>query len=92
MTWFSPSGLRLILLAVLFGGAVVVLLARLWSLQIKKREYFLERIPGASSVTVRVPPTRGRIFDRNGVLLAENTISYEALCLFGNLNRREMVD
>ena len=78
MTWFSPSRLRLILLAVLFGGAVVVLLARLWSLQIKKREYFIGRIPGASSVTVRVPPTRGRIFDRNGVLLAENTISYEA--------------
>ena len=78
MTWISSSRLRLILLAFMFGGSVVLLLARLWTLQIQKRADFIERIPGASSVTVRVAPTRGRIFDRNGVLLVDNTISYEA--------------
>jgi penicillin-binding protein 2 len=78
MNWLSPSRVRLLLLAVLLTGAAVVLLARLWTLQMQRRETYLGRIPGASTVTVRVPPTRGRIFDRDQRLLADNVVSYEA--------------
>lgn len=78
MNWFSPSRLRLILLAMLFGTAVVMLLARVWRLQIKERETYIERIPGTSTVTVRVPPSRGRIFDRGGRELVKNEVSYES--------------
>lgn len=69
---------RLTLILVLIVVGASTLLARLWTLQINRRDYYLDRIPTSSSVTVRVPPTRGRIFDRNGVLMVDNEIGYEA--------------
>ncbi len=78
MNWISPSRARLILLGLLFAGAVMLLVVRLWNLQIKRRDDFIGRIPGTSTVTVREPATRGRIFDRNGRLLVDNMVRYEA--------------
>lgn len=76
--WFTASRIRLLFLAVLFFGGIFLLLARLWSLQIQNQDYFVQRIPGSSTVTVRVPPVRGLILDRHGKILADNEISYEA--------------
>ena len=78
MSWFSPSRIRLFLLGFLFAGAMMVLVVRLWNLQIKRRDDFIERIPGTSTVTVRVPATRGRLFDRDGRLMVDNMVRYEA--------------
>jgi len=78
MNWISPSKIRLILLTLGFATGCVVLLARLWTFQIQNQEQYVERIPGASTVTVRVPPVRGRILDRDGRVLVDNAISYEA--------------
>ena len=78
MTWFSPSRARLFLLGILFAAAGAVLVVRLWNLQIKRRDDFIGKIPGTSTVTVREPATRGRIFDREGRLLVDNIIRYEA--------------
>lgn len=78
MTWFSPSRARLLLLGLLFAVAGMLLVVRLWNLQIKRRDDFIGRIPGSSTVTVREPATRGRIFDREGRLLVDNIIRYEA--------------
>lgn len=78
MNWISPSKIRLLLISLAFAGGCVVLLARLWTFQIQNQEQYVERIPGASTVTVRVPPVRGRILDRDGRVLVDNAISYEA--------------
>ena len=78
MKLFSPSRVRLMLLTVLFGGAVVLLVARLWTLQIRQRDVYIEQIPGSSTLTVREPATRGRIYDQRGRLLVDNVIRYEA--------------
>ncbi|MFM7182583.1 MAG: penicillin-binding transpeptidase domain-containing protein [Verrucomicrobiales bacterium] len=78
MTWFSPSRARLFLLGLCFAAAGMLLVVRLWNLQIKRRDDFIGKIPGTSTVTVREPATRGRIFDREGRLLVDNIIRYEA--------------
>lgn len=68
--------MRLVLIALFLAIGVTTLLARMWSLQINRRDYYLAKIPKSSTVNVRVPPTRGRIFDRNGALMVDNEIGY----------------
>ncbi|QQL43749.1 penicillin-binding transpeptidase domain-containing protein [Sulfuriroseicoccus oceanibius] len=82
--WLDKMRLTLIALFLVLG--LTTLITRLWSLQINRRDYYLSKIPKSSSVTVRVPPTRGRIFDRNGVLLVDNEIGYSV-----TLNLEEVV-
>ncbi len=67
----------------LLAAAAIVLLAtgilatRLFFLQVVNYEYFRELSHGNRVRIEAVPPTRGLIFDRNGVLLAENLPSYQ---------------
>src|SRR2546426_6776886 len=66
--------LRTVALAVLVG--LCVLLAGLWWVQIVSVKDFQAHLETQSFRTVRMPAVRGRILDRNGVVLAENRPTY----------------
>src|SRR5438477_12357155 len=66
--------LRAVALAVLVG--LCVLLAGLWWVQIVSVKDFQAHLEMQSFRTVRMPAVRGKILDRNGVVLAENRPVY----------------
>lgn len=53
-----------------------VLLAGVWWVQVVRSRHYLEDQRSQSYRSVRVPAPRGKILDRNGVVLAENRPSY----------------
>lgn len=67
--------LYLFALAMLCGFGILVF--RLWSLQIDRREEFAKMVPGAKKERARIPGPRGEIKDRNGEVLATNKASFE---------------
>lgn len=58
-------------------GLVVTLVLRLAWLQIQSHEHYVTLSEGNRVRLEPVPPTRGLIYDRNGVLLAENLPNYQ---------------
>ena len=68
---------KLIIVAMLMTLAFVLLLLRLWYVQIYKNADYKVRVKGHSQLTVRLPAVRGEICDRNGVPLVENRASME---------------
>jgi penicillin-binding protein 2 len=67
---------RAIVAGLLVIVALLVLLARLAQLQIAEHEHFTTLSKDNRVKLVPLPPTRGLIYDRNGVLLAENRPAY----------------
>ena len=63
---------RLRLLTALFCCGFAILLAGLWYVQIVSRQKYEQSLKVQSFRTVRVPAARGRIFDRNCQVLADN--------------------
>ncbi|GAB6041294.1 penicillin-binding protein 2 [Endothiovibrio diazotrophicus] len=55
---------------------IAVLVSRLIYLQIISHEHYITRSEDNRVKVVPLPPTRGLIYDRNGVLLAENLPAY----------------
>ena len=66
--------LRHLSLGVLTGMGV--LLVGLWYVQIASAGKYAEKEKGQSFRTIRIPAVRGKILDRNGVVLAEDRASY----------------
>ena len=66
--------LRAIAVSVL--GGLSVLLAGLWWVQVVSARDYQANLETQSFRTVRIPAVRGRILDRNGIVLAENRPSY----------------
>ena len=67
---------RLILSAVFVLILIVTVLGRLYVLQISEYEHFTT-LSESNRVRIKaLPPTRGLIFDRNGVVMANNLPSY----------------
>src|SRR2546421_11950484 len=66
--------LRAVALMILCG--LVVLTAGLWWVQVVSSRDFTAHLQMQSFRTVRIPAVRGKILDRNGVVLAENRPSY----------------
>src|SRR5438045_3613805 len=66
--------LRTVAVAVLVG--LGVLLAGLWWVQIVSAKDFQAHFEMQSFRTVRKPAVRGKILDRNGIVLAENRATY----------------
>lgn len=64
--------IRLYLLALVIIGGFLLLVHRLWDLQIDRQEEFTSRLPVTGKVYRRVPGPRGEIRDRNGIPLARN--------------------
>ena len=54
-----------------------VLLLRLYNLQISNHNYYVEEALGNQMRTLPITPTRGKIFDRNGQIIATNQLSYK---------------
>lgn len=67
---------RIFALALVFTGMFVVLLVRLFNLQIVNGEQYLNEYVQMTEKTVATPGTRGNIYDRSGNLLAYNKLAY----------------
>jgi len=86
---------RLFLSRVIAAGIIVLLLSgvlvtRLVQLQIVNYERFAELSQGNRYRIDPVPPTRGIIYDRNGVVIAENRPNWELVAIgeqIDNLDR-----
>ena len=72
---------RLIVLASFFLFLIFVLLARLFYLQILQGEKFL-LLAEKNRLSFRLTmPERGRIYDKNGIILAENKKTFQAVLI-----------
>lgn len=67
---------RLQILAAVVLAGMVALLVGLWYVQIASARRFQASLESQTFRTVRIPATRGKIHDRNGLPLAENRPSY----------------
>lgn len=54
-----------------------ILVLRLFNLQITQYDYYTEEALGNQMHTLPITPTRGKIFDRNGKILATNQLAYK---------------
>ncbi len=62
---------------IIFGGVLLlVLVSRLWYLQVVEHEHFTTLSEDNRLKLQPIPPNRGLIYDRNGTLMAENLPSY----------------
>jgi penicillin-binding protein 2 len=82
---FRP--LRLYIVMAGMGLAFLFLAGSLWRLQVGKVSQFKSRIEIQSLRRVRLPGIRGKIFDRNGLCLADNRPVY-SIALFPEEIRR----
>ncbi len=78
---------QLRLLALLIFGGLVILFAGLWWVQIVRGGRYQASLEEQSLWTVRMPAARGKIFDRNGVALADNYPSYNITLYLEELSR-----
>src|SRR5678816_3428141 len=67
---------RLKWVAVIGIGALVVLVGRLWQLQVMRGEGYYERTVSNVVKERYLPSVRGKILDRRGVPLADNRPAY----------------
>jgi len=67
---------RIIAAAVIMLLLISAVVAQLWHLQIQNHSHYTTLSNGNRIRLAPAPPTRGLIYDRNGVLLAENLPSY----------------
>jgi penicillin-binding protein 2 len=67
---------RLVLAAVFIAIMLAALVARMYHLQVNQYEYHSTLSENNRVHVQPVPPGRGRIYDRNGVVLAENRPSF----------------
>ena len=66
---------KILILGGILALALILLLARMWYVQIFKCADYKARTKGHSQLTVRLPAVRGEICDRKGVPLVENRAS-----------------
>jgi penicillin-binding protein 2 len=78
LSWFTAMGL-------------LVLLTGLWWVQVVRSRHYVEDQRNQSYRTVRVPAPRGKILDRNGMVLAENRPSYNVSLYLEDRGWRETV-
>ena len=67
---------RVVLAIIVIIILSLILLANLVSLQIYHHQYYLDEAEGNRYSIAVSPPKRGKIFDRNGQLLADNKLSF----------------
>jgi penicillin-binding protein 2 len=67
--------MRLTIVAVIVGCLFAALLARLWYLQVMRGDTALASAQDNGVRLVSIPAPRGRIVDRNGVVIVDNRIS-----------------
>ncbi len=67
---------RLLVIVILIIALLGVLVARFYFLQIVHYDDYITRVDSNRVQVQPIPPTRGLIYDRNGILLADNQPSY----------------
>jgi penicillin-binding protein 2 len=80
---------HLVLLKVGLVLAIGVLAIRLWSLQIREGSYYRDLSVNNRTRSVLLEPARGLIYDRNGVLLANNAPSFNLYVTLEDVKDRE---
>lgn len=63
---------RTIVLSLIIGMLIVILIARLWYLQVKQHRLYKTLSQQNQLNLLPIEPNRGLIYDRHGILLAEN--------------------
>jgi penicillin-binding protein 2 len=79
---------QLRLVALLLAGSLFVLLAGLWWVQVVSAREYENHLETQSYRTVRIPAVRGKILDRNGLVLAENRPRYNISLYLEDLRRQ----
>ena len=69
--------LRGIVAGVIVGVLLLTVAARLFYLTVLKHEYYAELSQGNRVRTDPIPPSRGLILDRHGVVMAENLPAFQ---------------
>ena len=67
---------RLIFSFLLIAILTIIIVIRIYNLQVTKHEFYKDEALGNQMSIVPTTPTRGKIFDRNGKILASNKLSY----------------
>jgi penicillin-binding protein 2 len=80
---------RIIIAAVFIFLAFIIIIARNYHLQITNYQVYKEKAFGNSLKTAPIVPSRGKIFDRNGVLLADNKLAYKLVLIPENTKNIE---
>ena len=75
-------------LAVVILAGMLLLLGGLWYVQVVSAGKYRASLEVQAFRTVRVPAMRGKILDRNGVVLVENQPSYNVAVYLEELSRR----
>ncbi len=70
---------RMFVLGLIFVAGAVVLLGRIFNLQIVNGEYYLDNFQLKIIRERSIPSTRGNIYDRNGNILAYNELAYSVV-------------
>lgn len=79
---------RVAVLGVVLVPLVVLLLVRLFQLQIVRGDEYYQNYLNTTRKEVSIPSIRGNIYDRNGVLLAGNKVIYNVTLTDGNYYTR----
>ena len=67
---------RITIASVFMIAMALLLIYRLFNLQIINHNYYIEESLGNQLQTLPIPPIRGNILDRNGKVIATNELSY----------------
>ena len=67
---------RVIFSAIIMLSLTLILILRLFNLQVTKHDYYVEEALGNQMQNLPITPIRGDILDRNGKILATNEFSY----------------
>jgi len=67
---------RVIISAIIMLSITLILIVRLFNLQVTKHDYYVEEALGNQMQNLPITPIRGDILDRNGKILATNEFSY----------------
>src|SRR6476469_9102398 len=85
---FAELQRRLVVLRV---GLLLVVALRLWHLQIREGPYYRDLSENNRTRSVILEPARGLIYDRNGVLLANNVPSFTLYVSLEDVKDREVL-
>jgi len=88
---FAELQRRLVVLRVGLLLVVALLALRLWHLQIREGPYYRDLSENNRTRSVILEPARGLIFDRNGVLLANNVPSFSLYVSLEDVKDREVL-
>ena len=77
----EEKNIRFIAFPVLVGGVFLILVARLFTLQVLNASEYAEQALQNRIRTNTIKATRGEIYDREGKLLAKNTTGYQLIHL-----------